>query len=324
MARFTTRGWLAAIVLLVACSNQSPAAAHTQTPAASPAQWLCSLAVIEGWPPGSGTVQPGFQPLPDGKFVPVTDTGHPYWDRPMKRWVAVGPPDLAADGRRYAYITGGSASSDVHVVDVATGADRVIASGGPWQVAGWGTDAVFATRVEYVDSVAYGTIGFGKGLWELPLDGSKPLQFTNDSMIWRWVGGGGVWSGGPFDVAGGPNAVSRFDLQTMQTTTLFSHGERSRVLAIEASGAAVILTEGSVDQLWRVSAAGDSTGVWLGNTAGLRPESPVAVDGSDVWLSSAMPPPESQWAIFHLSVAGPLQQVAPFTDRPVQVAGGCR
>ena len=85
----------------------------------------------------------------------------------------------------------------------------------------------------------------------------------------------------------------------------------------------MILAEGDVDELWRVAASGDAVELWSGAPDKTRPEIPVAVDGSDIWLSSAMRWPETAWSIFHFSPASGFKQVATFTDRPVQVAGGC-
>lgn len=313
---------LAALALLVvACSQQtagSPPSARATVPT------VCRLAVIEGSPPGSGLVQPGFQALPEGAFTPVTDTGNPYYDRPLKRWVRVGPPGLSADGVRYAFVTGDTASSQLHVVDVGSGRDSVVASGGPWQVAGWGLDAVYVNLVEHMETVAYGDIAVGKGLWAVPVDGAEATQVTSDSRIWSWAGGGFVYGGGStVDVAGGPNDVVRVDSKTARVATVFSRHMRSRVLAVDQTGAALILAEGDVDELWRVAGPGDAVEVWSGPPDKIRPEIPVAIDGSDIWLSSAMGWPETAWSIFHYSPAAGFKQVASFTDRPVQVAGGC-
>jgi hypothetical protein len=313
---------LAALALLVAACSPQTAGPPTTTPATSPT--ACRLAVIEGSPAARGLVQTGFQTLPEGAYTPVTDTGNPYYDRPQKRWVRVGPPSLSADGASYAFVIGDASRSDLHLVDVASGFDKVIASGGPWQVAGLASDSIYAMQVEYVDSAAYGTIARGKGLWKIPLDGSNPSQLTSDSRMWAWSAGDTVFGGGStLDVAGGPNDIVRFDVRAAQVVTVFSHHMRSRVLAVDVTGAALILAEGDDEELWRVPASGNAVELWSGPPDKIRPEIPVAVDGPDIWLSSAMSWRETAWSIFHYSPATGLMQVATFRDRPVQAAGGC-
>jgi len=166
------------------------------------------------------------------------------------------------------------------------------------------------------------TLEIDKGLWKMPLDGSQSTQLTTDSRNWAWVSGGGVY-GDRFsgDVAGAPNDVVRFDLRTRQLTSWFNPQMRSRLLAVDATGAALVITEGSDDEIWRVKGPGNAVKVWSGPPDGIRPDGSVAVDGTGVWLTGASFARE--WAIFHFTPGGGMQQVATFTDRPISVAGPC-
>ena len=294
-------------VLAVACSTQ-PSANATQT--SSP----CKLAVIRG--------SPGFLTVPGGVFSPAPGAGSgTYYDKPLRKWVPGGPPALAADGLRYAYVEGDTAASKAHMVDLKSGADVVVATGGPWEIAGLGPDAVYVMRIEYQDSAAYGRLAIGRGLSNLPLSGGSPTELTSDAEFWRWFAQGAVYGGGiTLDVAGGPNDVIRFDVGTMRTTTWFSHNVRSRLVAVDASGAALILAESDHSELWRVARPDAAVKVWSGATDTFVPIGPVAVDGSDVWMSSA--PLKPSWDIVHFSPGGGLRRVATFTDR-VTVAGPC-
>lgn len=315
---------MAALALLVvACSQQ---ATGSESSAPAPTSNVCRLAVIQGSPgQGAGPQTPGFLTLPGKGFTPATDAGDGmFYDKPLKRWVPWGGPGLSADGKRYAYAEFLSATktSRIHLVDVLAGSDVVVASGGPWVGVGLEGDAFYVMRIELMTTVAYGDIEVGKGLWKVPLDGGAPTQLTSDARHWAWVANGGVYGDeSTVDVAGGPNDVVRYDLHTGQVTTWFDQHQRSRVLAVDATGAALIIAEADQENVLRAPQAGSSVLVWSGPTDGLRPEGPVAVDGTDVWLSGSSLARE--WAIYHYSVEKGMHQAASFTDGPVSVAGPC-
>lgn len=302
--------------LVVACTAQPTAS--TSTPDASPVSSQCRLAVIQASPR-----QPGFLTLPAGPFSPATDAGvGVYYDRPLQRWVPGRPPDLSPDGLRYAYVDGDRSASRAHLVDVRAGSDRVVASGGPWREVGLASDAIYVMRVEYQESVAFGTLEIGRGLWRVPFAGSTPTQLTTDARGWVWVSGDGVFGGDiTANIAGAPNDIVRFDLKTRQQTTWFSHNVRSRVIGVDASGAAFIITDAADEELWRVTKPGSEAEIWSGSTNAIRPDGPIAVDGSQVWLSSSSLAPGS--AIYNYSPQNGLHQVGSFNDRTVTVAGPC-
>lgn len=306
-------------VFFVACSAQ-PAAVATSTPGSS----VCRLAVIQGTHgQGSGPQTPGFLTIPGNTFVAATGAGDGmFYDRALTRWVPAGPPALSADGKQYALVEGDTKTSKVHLVDIASGTDRLVATGGPWEGVGLAADAYYVMRVEYVDSAAYGQLAISQGLWKLPLSGAAPVPLTSDARGWVWVAAGHVYGAGfTVDVAGGPNDVARLDLSTGQATSWFDHHARTRILSVDAGGSALVLTEAADEEVWRVAPSGDAVEVWSGPSDSIRPGYPVAVDGSDVWLSSESLTPA--WAIYHFSPRSGFHQVATFTDHPVSVAGPC-
>src|SRR5438093_1124073 len=84
----------------------------------------------------------------------------------------------------------------------------------------------------------------------LAVIGAAPTQLTSDARGWQWFADGAVYGGqSTMDVAGGPNDVVRFDLRTMQVTTWFSHQVRSRLLAVDRTGAALIMGEAANEEL---------------------------------------------------------------------------
>jgi hypothetical protein len=312
--------WLA--LLLVACSAQPPVTATS--PGATPSPVSCRLAVIAGTRgQGSGPQQAGFLSLPGMTFTPALDAGDGmFYDGPLKRWVPAGPPALASDGLTYAIVAGDTKLSRLYLVDLRTGGEVLLATGGPWQVVGIEPDAVYVMRIEYVESPAYGQLPISHGLWRVPRDGGPPVALTSDSTDWQILGSGAAWGGGStLDVAGGPNDVVRLDLATRQLTTWFSPGMRSRVIAVDRSSAILVMSEAADDELWRVTSPGRAVKVWSGTTDVLGPWYPAANDGDVVWFSSRSGTPA--WAIFRYSPDRGLQQVASFTDHPVSVAGPC-
>jgi hypothetical protein len=243
-----------------------------------------------------------------------------FYDRPLKRWVPNGPPALSAYGLSYAFVVGDTKSSQLHLLDLASNQDVVMAEGGPWRVVGDAPDAIYVMRIEYTPpSPAYGVLGIGRGLWKVP---TKGVHLTSDTRDWGFVSGGYAWGGGSTaDVAGGPNDIVRFDVQTMRTQTWFAPGKRSRVLAIDSSGVPLIMSEAESNELWRVPAPDAAVKVWSAPWKETGPYAPVAVDGSLVWLSSRSMARE--WSIYKYSADKGLELMATFSDHPESVGGPC-
>src|ERR1700687_3347876 len=305
-------------LLLVACSAQPSGTIPTPSP------WSCRLAVIQGSPgQGSGPQTPGFLTLPGLSFTPATDAGNGmYYDKPLKRWVPWGPPALSSDGASYAYVDGVQNSSRVHVVDVATGRDAVLTEGGPWKLVGLTSDAVYLMHIEFLPhSQAYGVIAAGRGLWKLPLTGGVAQELTKDTRYWT-LGPKAAWGGAStVDVAGGPNDIVRFDLNTKQSAVWFAQGKRSLVLAIDASGVPLIMSEADSNEIWFVPSPNGGVKVWSSPANDLGPYAPVAVDGSVIWFSGRRMTRE--WGAYRYSAAKGVELTASLKDYPVSVAGPC-
>lgn len=310
----------AVALLLVACSPQPTASG----PSVSPSPSTCRLAVIQGTRgQGSGPQTPGFLTLPGLNFTPDTSAGDgTFYDRPLKRWVPAGPPALSSDGKTYAYVDGVLNSSRVHVVDVATKRDTVLVDGGSWRLAGLAPDAVYLMKIEFLpESPAFGVLVLSHGLWMVPLKGGTPTQLTTDDREWT-LGDGAAWGGGStVNIAGGPNDIVRFDLNTRQSTIWFARDTRAYVFAVDSGGVPLIMSDAADDQLWRVPAPDRAVKLWSGPTDGPRPWAPVTVDDGAVWFSSANM--TRTWSIFRYTAAAGLEVMANFTDHPVTVAGPC-
>lgn len=316
------RGVLLAVALVAACAQGPGASVST---AATPSPSICTLPVIQGSPgQGSGPQTPGFLTIPGGQFTAAVGAGDSAlsFDHALHRWVPATEQSLTPDGLRYIYAEHAGTLSTFHVVDLSTGNDRAFGPTGQWVAAGLDNTALYAMRVDLVESPAYGTVEISKGLWSIPLDGSVPTQLTSDSRRWAWVSAGGVYGDSPTgNIAGAPNDIARLDSATGQVSVWFDQHARSTIIAVDDQGAAFVLTESADEELWRVTGPNVASKIWSGPTSAVRPDGDVAAAGSDVWFSGSSLSP--LWAVFHYSTALGLEQVATFTDRPVTVAGTC-
>lgn len=305
---------------LVACSAQ-PAITAEVTPVMS----ACRLPVMRGPAgQGSGLQTPGFLDLPAGTFSKATNAtaDAQSYDAVLKRWVPVGQQAITPDGLRYVYADHNGAASIFHLVELRTGEDRAIGQSGQWVGAGLNNIAIYAMRVEFTDSVAYGRIEVSKGLWSIPLDGGPSTQLTSDSIRWQWADKQFLYgAGSTADVAGVVSPILRLDLKTTLVAPWFDSPGRVVALAVDAAGTGFAVTDAGDEELWRIPAEGEPAKVWSGPIDVIRPGGPVAVDGEEIWFRSSSLRPE--WAIFHFSPRQGLQKVADFTDRPVTVAGAC-
>ena len=314
--------WLA--LILVACSTGQTASEASPKPTqATPSAWSCRLPIVV-WStdPAGGPPTHGFLRLPINIFTSAPGTGKGlFYNRSLGRWVEWAPESFSDDGSRYAYAEGDNKSGRVHLVDVATMKDTVLADGGPWRVVGLQPEAVYAMRIEFLpESPAFGVMQLSRGLWKIPLGGGGPVQLTSDSRIWPYVSKGAAWGHSfSLNIAGGPNDVVLLDLKTREQTVWFDVGKRSHVLAIDGTGTPLIMSEAGTQELWRVPAPGAAVKIWSGSANEMSPSTPVAVDGDVIWFSS---PDMGSTGIYRYSAPRGLELVGSL-DRPAWVAGPC-
>ena len=205
---------------------------------------------------------------------------------------------VAPDGRHYGFTTGGNPSTTpgpprLHVVDAATGADKVIDLGLPEQqpygVEDYATDGVY---------VASGWEGVANGLWRVdPANGTvtdlgKQDHFVDDGTGHAWVSifdsrdpnpARSALSGQPL-----ANEVVRRELKTGAVEVWFYlPGFNVALQAAFVGGGLLIWVEpnGGPHEYWLVTAPGTSTlvahidyggssmadtpGIWMGSNNGL-------------------------------------------------------
>jgi len=215
------------------------------------------------------------------------------YDRPAGRWVPTGVGALSPDGSRYAYMDYGHPFDfQLHVVEVATGRDRVVAlPSGPWAVVGFTSDGIY---------IHQSYEGIGPGLWLVNPDSGAVLQLFKDAAV-DLVSGQVAWIEArdttdplpePPGIGGANNEIRGRDLKTGVTTRWFYRsGSGVRVQAaadgtiivggydsagtylwaLRAPGQAVPITvPGSGDAVpWMGGLVADSNGWWLGSLDGI-------------------------------------------------------
>ena len=211
-----------AVIALTACGP--PTTAQPSLVRASPSPTGCSLPV---WWAGEGSdVHAGFVSVPDGAFkdagVLPGASGGGYgatYDRATGTWIRASRPMVSLDGSRYTYWTADPSREDIHVVDVATGADHVAYSGAiAYIVIGFESDAIYVTHIINVRQGAF------ERLYRLdPSGGTPQLVPGSDRHMYQWgwvlIADGAAWG---IDSRPAANdyiySVLRLDLGTAQVT----------------------------------------------------------------------------------------------------------
>src|SRR5216683_7389359 len=168
----------------IAGASPSPSATLSQSPTTSPSpagQALsCRLPVIWAAPDG---FKGGFLSFPD-QVLTVDPTASLFYDRAFAKWLPAFRTQVSPDGRRYAYAGEGpnsSAGGKLHVVDVATGGDTVVYSGGTtYSVVDFAAAGIYVTSAQAPDGATH-------GLWLQDPSGGQPKLISSEISIIHWV-----------------------------------------------------------------------------------------------------------------------------------------
>ena len=261
----------------------------------------------------SGYVTADFFSTTSPSLRGIPETGPPFYDLAMKRWVPVGAGQASPDGARYAYgsLTASNRDSSlrIHVVDVRTASDREFTVPA---ITGFG--AQIGALVEDFDgaSVYFSSQqaqGPPLGVWRLDVASGAVTELTSSAGI-AAVRGGYAWvnridlrdpQGPQFPGIGGQhsNSVVRVDLATGEEMVwYYAKGNEVYFAGFDKSGDPIIANSwppfangflliafsprGDVAtvydgsrQLWFGTAQPDTSGrLWLGNDRGIYLYSP--------------------------------------------------
>ena len=295
----------------------------------SPAGLALSCRLPVRWAAQDG-FKGGFLTFPD-QVLTVDPTASQFYDRAFAKWLPTARTQVSPDGRRYAYageMTYPYASGNLHVVDVATGVDKVVySSDTAYSVVDFAAAGIYLTSGPARD-------GATRGLWLEDPSGGQPKLISSE-ILDPAVGSGAAWglhfdaadpSPGPGGLEGPRNEVLRFDLSTGASTPWFYRpGARLWILGFDAAGHPFVRVYREANptepvELWLVQSQSQAIRLFAGG--GPTPAQLGAVDSHGVWFDSHRVSPNTVW----LYAGGSLQTVATVDMVgvfDVFVAGGC-
>lgn len=255
---------LAACIALAACTSAAPSG----QPGASPsAVGECRLPVL--WsvnvvsPPGVD-FHSAFVRVPDGSVnevgvlpqLPQKGYGTSY-DSASRKWLGADRRLVSPDATRYAYWTSSELGTyEVRIVDIATGADRVVYSGSTlYIVIAFGSEAIYLVHGINPRQGAF------EKLYRLdPMGGTPTLVPGSDRHMyqygWVLVADGAAW-GIDYRVQGSDYSYSvvRLDLATNQVTQ-WLESQPTMFWPLGVDGKHKLYVGDNQQQLWRVGPAG--------------------------------------------------------------------
>jgi hypothetical protein len=313
--------------------------------------FTCRLPVVQPLPAGSALFQTAFVDFPRGS-VTIDEQGvfeqhnelytsvalphlaglsWPSWDRTFSRWVPAEREAISPDGARYAYAIAGSDYPKTnlhpvaHLVDVGTGADRIIRLPALDPFLTWGV-ASFTTEGIYLRKLPYEGIS-PPGLWLLdPTTGSVQLAAGDSTLSSPRAGAVWVNSLDPADASALPEAYSgtllpdeviRQDLKSGARVVWFIRpGKSVHLLGLDQSGHPFVLVatgQSSADrvELWLVPTPGSGQRLWTGSEASNL--SALVGDAHAAWFSGP-------GGIFIYTPVGGFQKIPGVSG---QIAGQC-
>jgi hypothetical protein len=353
------KGLAVAVLLVAACSSPpksastasvpasasrslgtAPVPSSTQSPApvaVTVAALSCRLPIAWGVNASQGYVRKfGFLNFRDGTVTedPGAPAASSFYDRAFARWLPVDREAVSNDGRRYAYTTGSAyqdTAGTVHVVDLASGADRTLFSGKPiYRVVSFAPEGIYLTL--------QAPEGRSRGLWiQDPAGGSARL--LNRDVVDPWVAGGAGW-GVDFDASdpnpapGGIespfNRLVQIDLYTGATTPWFTWlGADIWVDGVDYSGNPFVELGRPAPsdpgtetlELWFITGKGTGQRLFAGPMSQPWPDRLSAIENHGAWFQggSSTTSPSTVW----LYSSGAMRVAATVNLDSVTVAGGC-
>jgi hypothetical protein len=188
----------------------------------------------QGVPPGGWITFPSGNFERDPASLPIRLQAHvPSYDRAINAWLPVENRYVAPSGDRY-ILTGDPSipnASAFYLVDVKTGARRLVLDDGPPQAPGSWTVVEFAGAGVYLWSAGIQTV---PGLWLLD-PGTGRVRLVDGSHYWRMVSNGVAWA---LDPEPGPGSSQKQGVFRLDIAT--GHVERWYETDLPASGTSPI------------------------------------------------------------------------------------
>jgi hypothetical protein len=283
-----------ASILLAGCGGGGTAGSSSPSASASPSASVSSSPALSCELPvasiGYNNGPSGFISFPSGTFQADTnskityeaataryrttqspvlfgDSSVPTYDAARQRWLPVRQAAVLPDGSAYVYTREASPTqfrNEIHLVNVATGEDRMIYNQGAYDTLAYNNDGVYLQHhLNGADAA--------NGLWVLnPTTGSIKAFPTGEHATWAAIAWGAAWS---YSVDGnrfGSSKFARMDLSTGAITTWFDaggtvqppeNGSKSvRIFGFDGSQPLVeVWTMGGTPEAWLLKAPGQSS-----------------------------------------------------------------
>lgn len=314
-------------------SDTSPAATAAPPVAATPAatansvlgtvEFSCQLPMVTY---RNQAPEAGFISFPGGSFAadPAANIksvafGLAY-DRVYRRWLPVDWRLVSDDGTRYTYVTYSDTSpspgafSVIHIVNVSTGADRVLSRSGQYVIDDYVGQGI------YLSAWVGGHDGPGPQIgWVLDPSTGDIRSLNGGQIYGYWIGSGAGWrtdynQADPTVHQGmtGPNRLTRVDLASaVEATWFYQQGTDSvQVLGFDQAGHPIVSSStGQVVTVWLLSDASHRSALFTGSIF----MNWAIADSHGIWFSDG-------GATYLYSAASSLQKVAATGG---QFAGGC-
>lgn len=299
-------------------------ATSTATPAPTPGATACRLPVAGGDAPTDGNASHGakghggFLQVPGGAFAADPASLGSYVLGAGK-WVPVQRAWVSPDGKSYAYpeyrTAAGPVTGIIHVVDIASGADRPLGVPAPSMPVSWEAAGIYVARVVPNSDAR------PQGLSLLdPASGS--LRQITASGTWTLIGGAAAY-GSDLDATialppggagpGAGNRVSMLKLDTGQASIVGTY-PATNVALLGAQGANLLLGFTTAD---RYSVRLGSSVVFDGAVTAPQPSGPAVLDGNTIWLSGT-------GAVWRSVNGGTAERLAVAGMQLAVVGGACR
>ncbi len=308
---------LALLLVITACSEPSAQNQSPSSPPESPTPPVHSCQVAVAWNHGSESHR-AFVTYPGGHIDEVGQTSGDVYDAQYQRWVQ-GPQELISpDGSRYtywSYLT--NPIGAIHVVDIASGVDRIIYDGATnyWPIA-FATDGIYVLHAINIKQNAF------EGLFRLDPAGGTPVPVRGSDLLpqarWTLVSGGSAWG---FDLQPGTQQiiyrVKQLNLATGIVTDWLQGPPNLELspIGLDAQGR-LYLTD--FYELWRLDSPNVEERLLKPPLVSGRVSLNIFVaDATGEWMGS--------WGgLWHYSDAGGAQRLSVATDQDmVNPAGPC-
>jgi hypothetical protein len=204
------------------------------------------------------------------------------FDAAYSRWLPVGSKSVSPDGAAYAYSQSFSdgRTAELHLVSVASGADRVLVTGN-WYVLDFETSGIYVGSLD------------NPGIWLLNPNTAALRQLTKGPGPWSVFGGFG-WSTAfdptdphPQPAMGGfaPNLLVRLDLTTgVVTPWVHKPGAAISIVGADMEGHPLIEVFSEAHETDLVTGSEATKRLFLFTTQ--EPMTPAAIDSHGVWFKA--------------------------------------